>query len=226
MRHHKNVLVHSSVRLPALQAKVGPPPGAARVAVVGAGVVLACALGAMYWKRARALQLPMHHSSQTSHGGGNDGDHLASGIVSIEDLHDLLSEICIRKLDPKPPQLTKLIHQCLTEKDAKIVSQNQDLTSLLEENFPKTTPGEHDYNLGFVLILALISEKKYTKAKEICNQLRDVDASQFDNRPDIFLVGYNKYDDGHGEHAAMSYYYQHIRLEGEARAGGKSMGRL
>ena len=51
MRHHKNVLVHSSVRLPALQANVGPPPGAARVAVVGAGVVLVCAVGAMYWKR-------------------------------------------------------------------------------------------------------------------------------------------------------------------------------
>jgi hypothetical protein len=52
MRHgKKNVIVHSSARLPALQAMVGPPPGAARVAVVGAGVVLACALGAMYWKR-------------------------------------------------------------------------------------------------------------------------------------------------------------------------------
>ncbi|KAJ4733971.1 hypothetical protein LUZ62_048193 [Rhynchospora pubera] len=186
-RHHKNVVIHSSVRLPPLQANNGSPPGAARVAVVGAGVVLACALGARYWMRARALQFPMHRSSPTSHFSESGDSPLSGELVSIQKLPDLLSEICIRTSDPMPPHLKELIDQCLTKEDKENVTKGQDLMRVLQNKLPLSLKGQHDYNLGLVVTLALINEKEYGKAEKICNELQGL-ASPLDSRPNILIA--------------------------------------
>ncbi|KAJ3702189.1 hypothetical protein LUZ61_005894 [Rhynchospora tenuis] len=186
-RHHKNVMMHSSVRLPPIQTNNGSPPGAARVAVVGAGVVLACALGAMYWKRARALQFPMYRSSPTSH-SGESGDTLTSALL-IQKLPGLLSEICIRTSDPMPPQLTELIDQCLTKEDKENIRKGQDVTRVLQSKLPITLEKAEHYDLGLALTLALINAKEYDKAEKICKELQDIASfSRFDSRPNFLMA--------------------------------------
>ncbi|KAL5226337.1 hypothetical protein ABZP36_014602 [Zizania latifolia] len=163
---------------------------------VGAGVVLAMALGGASWRARGGSAGPvlMQPAAVCSLNGVTDvtsrtsTERSGATAATMRTSADALSDSLFRR-DDAPRNHATLMDLVFEQVTKEHISDRGKLTSLLQKEWSASRDSERKLDLGLLLTDVLINQREWQRAKDVCQQLTG--RYQRDSRPYLHLAVIN-----------------------------------